>query len=93
MRSLFALLIALLIPELVMAEEIFLESQSPVSRRFAVLEDNGKVAFLYLTEPGTPKPIQDAIVYMRVAPVDSVEWERIKRTGETPLLRKDLATT
>lgn len=75
-----------------MAEEMFLQSQSPVSKRLAVLEDDGRVAFLYLTEPSIPKPVKDAIVYMRVQPIDAVDWERIKKTGDTPLLRRDLAS-
>ena len=79
-------------PQLTMSEEIFLESQSPVSKRYAVLEDNGKIAFLYLTESGIPKPMKDAVVYMRVPPVEAVDWERIKKSVETPLLRKDLAS-
>lgn len=75
-----------------MAEEIFLDSQSPVSKRYAVLEDNGTIAFLYLTEPGVPKPMKDAVVYMRIPPIEAVDWERIKKTGDTPLLRRDLAS-
>lgn len=92
MRSWHIVLLTTLIPHLAMAEEIFLESQSSVSHRYAVLEDNGKVAFLYLTEPGVPKPIKDAIVYMRVPPIDHVDWERIKQSRDTPLLPKELAT-
>ena len=92
MRLWLATLLVALTPQLAMAEDIFLESQSPVSKRYAVLEDNGKIAFLYLTEPGTPKPVKDAVVYIRVPPVEAVDWERIKKSGETPLLRKDLAS-
>ena len=92
MRLWFSTLLILLAPLVAMAEEIFLESQNPVSKRFAVLEDNGSIAFLYLTEPGVPKPMKDAVVYMRVPPVDAVDWERIKKTGDTPMLRKDLAS-
>jgi hypothetical protein len=75
-----------------MTEEIFLESHSPVSKRYAVLEDNGQIAFLYLTEPGRPRPMKDAVVYMRIPPDGEVDWESIKKTGATPLLRKDLAS-
>ncbi len=93
MRLRLSTLLVALIPQLAMAEDIFLESQNPVSKRYAVLEDNGKIAFLYLTEPGMPKPMKDAVVYTRVPPVDTVDWERIKKSGETPLLRKDLASS
>ena len=92
MRLWLATLLVALAPQLAMAEDIFLESQSPVSKRYAVLEDNGKIAFLYLTEPGIPKPIKDVVVYIRVPPVEAIDWERIKKSGETPLLQKDLAS-
>ena len=90
MRLWLATLLVALAPQLAMAEDIFLESQSPVSKRYAVLEDNGKIAFLYLTAPGIRKPMKDAVVYIRVPPVEAIDWERIKKSGETPLLRKDL---
>ena len=92
MRLWLATLLDALAPQLAMAEDIFLESQSPVSKRYAVLEDNGKIAFLYLTAPGIRKPMKDAVVYIRVPPVEAIDWERIKKSGETPLLRKDLAS-
>jgi hypothetical protein len=92
MRLWLSIILVALAPQLVTPEEIFLQSQSPVSKRLAVLEDNGKVAFLYLTEPSTPRPVRDAIVYMRVQPIEAVDWERIKRTGDTPLLRRDWAS-
>jgi len=90
MRLWLATLLVALASQLAMAEDIFLESQSPVSKRYAVLEDNGKIAFLYLTAPGIPKPMKDAVVCIRVPPVEAIDWERIKKSGETPLLRKDL---
>ena len=92
MRHCLSIILVALAPQLAMAEEIFLQLQSPVSKRHAVLEDNGKVAFLYLTEPSIPRPVKDAIVYMRVQPIEAVDWERIKKTGDTPLLRRDLAS-
>lgn len=92
MRLWLSIILVALAPQLAIAEEIFLQSQSPVSKRHAVLEDNGKVAFIYLTEPSIPKPMKDAIVYMRVEPIEAVDWERITNTGDTPLLRRDLAS-
>jgi hypothetical protein len=75
-----------------MAQDIFLQSQNSISGRYAVLEDNGKVAFLYLTEPQIAKPARDAIVYSRIPPASSVDWEQIKRTREMPPLYKDIAS-
>ena len=74
-----------------LAANIFLQERSPASGRYAILEDDGKTAFLYLTEPNALKPIRDAVVYSRVAPVSKVDWERIKTTGDTPQLPADLA--
>lgn len=81
------------LPGFGMAEEIFLQVQSPVSWRYAVLDDDGRMAFLYLTEPGVLKPVKDAVVYTRMPPIESVDWEHIQKTGETPLLRSDIASS
>ncbi len=48
-------------------DNLFLEHQHPSSRRFAVLEDDGTSAWLYLTEPDSRKPAGDAWVYNRIA--------------------------
>lgn len=48
------------------SDELFLESQHAVSRRFVVMEDDGTSAWLYLTEPETRKPVGDAWVYNRI---------------------------
>ena len=48
-------------------ENLFLEHQHASSRRFAVLEDDGTSAWLYLTEPDSRKPSGDAWVYNRIA--------------------------
>ena len=74
-----------------LAQDIFLQEQSPASRRYAIFEDDGKTAFLYLTQPGELKPIKDAVAYSRVPPVPKVDWEHIKKTGDTPQLPADIA--
>ena len=51
-----------------MTEHLFLDEQHPISRRFAVLEDDGNSAWLYLTEPNGERPCADAWVYDRIAP-------------------------
>ena len=76
-----------------MAQDIFLQSKNAISGRNAVLEDNGKIAFLYLTEPQIAKPVRDAIVYSRIPPVSSVDWERIKQAREMPPLHEDIASS
>jgi hypothetical protein len=47
-------------------ENLFIDDQNPQSRRFAVLEDNGVSAWLYLTECDAPKPVADVWVYNRI---------------------------
>jgi hypothetical protein len=48
------------------SEDLFVSEQHPVSRRWAILEDDGTVAWLYLTEPDTQKPAADCWLYNRV---------------------------
>ena len=50
-----------------MPEEVFLSEQHPISRRWAVLEDDGLSAWLYLTEPDSEKPAADCWIYNRVS--------------------------
>ena len=47
-------------------DDLFLTDQNKVSRRFAVLEDDGNCAWLYLTEPDSRRPVADAWVYNRI---------------------------
>jgi hypothetical protein len=50
-----------------MAEEnLFIDEQNLQSHRFAVLEDDGTSAWLYLTERNSQKPIADVWVYNRI---------------------------
>jgi hypothetical protein len=75
-----------------MAEDIFIHSYSEASGRFAILDDNGKVAFLYLTKSGSQQPEKDAIAYMRNAPPKNADWREMAKAGESPLLSHDFAT-
>lgn len=56
-----------------MSEEIFLSEQHPVSHRWAVLEDDGLSAWLYLTEPNSEKPAADCWLYNRISNPEPVE--------------------
>ena len=49
-------------------DELFLGEQHPVSGRRGTFEDNGTSAWLYLSEPETPRVIADAWAYNRVPP-------------------------
>jgi hypothetical protein len=48
------------------SEHLFISEQHPISQRWAVIEDDGRAAWLYLTEPGTQKPAADCWLYNRV---------------------------
>ena len=56
-----------------MPEEVFLSEQHPVSHRWAVLEDDGLSAWLYLTEPNSEKPIADCWIYNRTSNPEPAE--------------------
>src|SRR6188474_2441390 len=44
-------------------EAPFESEQHPMSRRWAVVEDDGKVAWLYLTAPDSLKPVATCFLY------------------------------
>jgi len=75
------------------AKEIFIDSHNPISQRFAIFEDNEQVAYLYLTERGSQKPIKDAIAYSRKPLIPKVDWKKIEETGEAPPLSMDVASS
>ena len=56
-----------------MPEEVFLSEQNPVSRRWAVLEDDGLSAWLYLTEADSEKPAADCWIYNRISNPEPAE--------------------
>jgi hypothetical protein len=64
------------------AEDLFISEQHPISQRSAILEDDGRVAWLYLTEPGTQKPAADCWLYNRVATPPRFDSAR----GEAPVV-------
>ena len=75
-----------------MAEEIFITDNNPITKRWAILEDNGNSAWLYLTKSGTQQPEKDAFVYSPIQPAESFDVEEIKEKGTPPILPKELAT-
>lgn len=56
-----------------MPEEVFISEQHPVSRRWAVLEDDGLSAWLYLTKPNSEQPAADCWIYNRIESPESAE--------------------
>lgn len=49
-----------------MLEDTFLSEKNPVSHRWAIFEDDGLSAWLYLTEPDSEKIMADCWIYNRV---------------------------
>ncbi len=65
-----------------MSEDLFLSEQHPTSRRWAIFEDNGKSAWLYLSEPNSTQPVATCFVYNRVAAPEGITFSR----GEPPIV-------
>jgi hypothetical protein len=59
-------------------ERPFITVQHPFNLRWAILEDDGVGAWLYLTEPDRPEPISDCLVYSCIEPVAEIpaSWDR-----------------
>ena len=74
-----------------MADEIFISDVHPLSKRWAILDDNGNSAWLYLTVPGEQQPEKYAFAYSPVPPVEALNIDAIQR-GEPPILTTALAS-
>jgi hypothetical protein len=73
-------------------QTIYLESHNSASDRSAIFEDDGQVAYLYLTRSGSTQFERDAIAYMRIPPIDRTQFEARMRAKETPLLLAEYAS-
>src|SRR4051794_17608966 len=62
----------------------FYDEQHELSRRYAVFEDDGKVAYLYLTRPEEPEPVADCWLYNRVPPISQDEVAAYASEGTPP---------
>jgi hypothetical protein len=74
------------------AKGLFLFWQHPTSRRHAIVEEDGRMIWLYLTVPDGMKPERDSPVYTTAPPAESVDWKQIQKTGEPPPITKDVAS-
>jgi hypothetical protein len=52
--------------------------QHPATKRWAVFEDDGRSAWLYITEPDRARPVADCFVYNCQPPADELPptWDR-----------------
>ncbi|CAG0944281.1 hypothetical protein ANRL1_01662 [Anaerolineae bacterium] len=64
-------------------DNLFLEDQHPTSRRFAIFEDDGTSAWLYITKPDMQTPVADVWVYNRI-PAPPTEEVPLYRGGPPP---------
>lgn len=71
---------------------LFLSWKHPVSHQTAILEEMDGIVWLYLSEPQATQPARDCPAFVTAPPPDSVDWERIKQTGEPPGISKDVAS-
>jgi hypothetical protein len=63
-------------------EDLFISEQHPLSLRWAMIEDDGRVAWLYLTVPDSTKPIARCWLYNRIPAPPERNFAR----GETPVV-------
>ncbi len=75
-----------------MAKGIFIHSQHPTSKRFVILDESERVAYLYLTDKGKQIPVKDALAYMRVTAPNKVDWKNTAKEGHPPILSKEFAS-
>jgi len=66
-----------------LSEKIFLSNNNPISGRWAIFEDDGVSAWLYLTSPNDNRPIADCWIYNRIPAPESTEINKY-RNGPPP---------
>lgn len=72
-------------------EEIFLLEQNPVSKRWALFDENDNIAYLYLTERESQQPLADVVVYAKEL-VHHHALTAPLRQGLPPMLTQDYAS-
>ena len=84
-----AILLFLIIIQMSYSGEILLFKQNKQNLRWAVFEDDGKSAWLYLTEPKIKKPVGSIFVYSRVDAISKEQAKKMMAKGEAPTLTKN----
>jgi len=74
------------------AQGLFISWQNPVSMRYAILEELDGMAWLYLTEANSQKPIRDCPAFTTIPPIEKVDWELVKETGAPPPIDQSVAS-
>ncbi len=74
------------------ASGIFLSSEHPVSKRTAILEEEGGTAYLYLTAPREMRPEGEVVVYSTGVLATEAEALKAAQRGVPPPLARELAS-
>ena len=67
-----------------MTKRLWLEEQHPETLRWAILDDDGTSAWLYLTEADSQKPVADCFVYNRIPAIPDSEVKAYVSRGVQP---------
>lgn len=73
-----------------MSDGPYISEQHPSSHRYAVFEDDGASAWLYLTAPDELRPVADVWVYNRHPPAERID--KSDRSRPPPIVRKFAAS-
>jgi len=67
------------------SQDLFVSEQHPISRRWAIVEDYGRSAWLYLSEPDASKPAADCWLYNHAPTPAHLDTDAVAR-GEPPIV-------
>ncbi len=72
---------------------MFLTCQHATSRRHAIVEQRDGMISLCLTEPESGRGVMGCPLYSTVPLPEAVDWELIARTGQSPPIMSDVASS
>jgi hypothetical protein len=72
---------------------MFLTCQHSTSRRHAIVDQSEGMIYLCLTEPESGRGVMVCPLYSTVPPPEAVDWELIARTGQSPPIMSDVASS
>jgi hypothetical protein len=75
------------------ASGLFLSAEHPLSKRTAILEEEGGTAYLYLTAPREMRPEGDVVVYSTGVLASKAEALKAAQSGLPPPLTTEVAST
>ena len=72
---------------------MFLTCQHATSRRHAIVDQSEGMIYFWLTEPESGRGVMGCPLYSTVPPPEAVDWELIARTGQSPPIMSDVASS